>query len=80
MTRNEYIEKARELYENGEISAEAFEAMITNADVFAEEEDCRNDFGLPPWYAEIEYDDLNSLEAVQGMRFDDMNYMRYMER
>ena len=29
---------------------------------------------------EIEYDDLDTPEAMAGCHFDDMNYLRYRER
>ena len=53
-----------------------------------DEENCPywNDFEsndgsfLPRAYAEIEYDDLNTPEAMSGCHFDDMNYLRYRER
>lgn len=35
---------------------------------------------LPASYCEIEYEDMESEEAVRGCAFDDMNYLRYMER
>ena len=35
---------------------------------------------LPRTYAEIEYDDLDTPEAMSGCHFDDMNYLRYRER
>lgn len=35
---------------------------------------------LPRTYAEIEYEDMDSIEAYDGCRFDDMNYLRYTER
>ena len=35
---------------------------------------------LPSTYAEIEYDDMESPEAIIGSRWDDMNYLRYMNR
>lgn len=47
-------------------------------DEMRREED--NDSRLPDSYAEVEYDDIDSMEAYEGMRFDDMNYSRYMER
>lgn len=37
-------------------------------------------YGLPETYAEIEYNDYDSEEAMMGCRFDDMNYLRYVER
>ena len=77
MNRNEYLERARELYDRDKISAEIYNAMIENADVFCDYDDeCK----LPSAYAEIEYDDMDSAEAITGCRFDDMNYLRYMER
>lgn len=35
---------------------------------------------LPSTYAEIEYSDMETPEAIDGARFDDMNYQHYMER
>ena len=35
---------------------------------------------IPSTYAEIEYEDFDSPEAVAGARFDDMNFLRYFER
>lgn len=35
---------------------------------------------LPDTYAEIEYEDFDNPEAIDGARFDDMNYLRYTER
>ena len=55
-------------------------AMIMNADIFCDEEEDAYQGGLPPWYAEVEYSDFDSAEAVDGARFDDMNYLRYTER
>lgn len=43
------------------------------------QEDCWDE-RLPRSYCEIEYEDMESEEAVMGARFDDMNYLRYMER
>lgn len=45
-----------------------------------DEHDDDGDERLPRGYCEIEYDDMESEEAVLGCRFDDMNYLRYMER
>ena len=36
--------------------------------------------GLPDTYVEVEYSDFDNPEAVDGARFDDMNYLRYTER
>lgn len=77
MNRNEYLERVRKLYDDDKITAEVYDAMIENVDVFCDDDD---EYGLPSTYAEIEYDDMESPEAVIGCRFDDMNYLRYMER
>lgn len=53
--------------------------MVENADIFCDEED-EDDSFLPRTYAEIEYDNLDTSEAAEGCRFDDMNYLRYRER
>lgn len=79
MTRDKYFQKAQELYDSGKISEEVYDSMIMNADEFCDEEDdC--EYGLASTYAEIEYSDFDSPEAVLGARFDDMNYLRYTER
>jgi|GEM_PF-1287387 len=80
MSRNKYFKKALELYNAGQISEEAYDAMIMNADVFCDDDEECGSYGLPSTYAEIEYDDFNTAEAVDGARFDDMNYLRYTER
>jgi len=36
--------------------------------------------GLPEGYAEVEYNDFEDAEAIAGSRWDDMNYLHYMER
>ena len=35
---------------------------------------------LPDTYAEIEYNDFDNPEAIDGARWDDMNYRYYTER
>ena len=35
---------------------------------------------FPHGYAEIEYPDMETAEAYDGARFDDMNYLRHFER
>ena len=77
MTRSDYFENAQNLLSDGKVSEEVYWAMIDNADAFVDEEE---EYGLPSTYAEIEYDDLDDPEAIMGARFDDMNYMRYLER
>lgn len=79
MTKNEYLRKAQKAYDNGTISAEAYDTMVENVDVFCNEDD--EDYGfLPRTYAEIEYDDMDTAEAAAGCHFDDMNYLKYRER
>lgn len=43
-------------------------------------DDMIRESNLPSTYAEIEYEDFDSPEAIDGARFDDMNYLRYTER
>ena len=79
MTRTEYFETAKRLYDSGKISAEVYDAMWPNAEEFIDEDDDR----LLSTYAEIEYtsEQLESDPiAIEGARFDDMNYRHYMER
>lgn len=78
MKRDEYFRVASELYDSGKIDGEVYDAMVMNADEFCEDSD--EDCNLPSTYAEIEYDDFDSPEVIDGARFDDMNYLRYMER
>ncbi len=82
MKRSEYFKRALELYDSGQVSGEVYDAMIMNADEFCDDEEDEDGYhgGLPDTYAEIEYDDFDNPEAIAGARFDDMNYLRYMER
>ena len=43
-------------------------------------DDMIRESNLPSTYAEIEYEGFDSPEAIDGARFDDMNYLRYTER
>ena len=38
MTKEEYLEKAFELLNKGKISAEAYDSIISNIDIFTEKE------------------------------------------
>lgn len=78
MKRNEYLSRAFEAYNQGRISSEAYDSMVMNADVFCDEDDYED--GLPSTYAEIKYSDFDNAEAIEGAKFDDMNYLRYTER
>lgn len=40
----------------------------------------RRDERFPSGYAEVEYDDFDNAEAIDGARFDDLNFQRYYER
>ena len=82
MKRDEYFKRAQELNDSGRVRGEAYDAMIMNADVFCDDEEDEDGYwyGLPETYAEIEYSDFENPEAIAGARFDDMNFMRYMER
>lgn len=80
MTRNEYHEVAFKLQVEGKISDDVFWAILENADVFCDDDEDEDDDWLPQTYAEVEYDDFDSPEAVDGARWDDMNYLRYRER
>ena len=79
MNRKEYLKRAFEALNEGRIDEETYDAMVMNADIFCEDdEDDR--YGLPETYAEIEYDDFDDPEAIDGARWDDMNYLHYIER
>ena len=43
MTRDRYFEKARNLYENGEIDEATYDAIAMNADQFCEPEEDREE-------------------------------------
>ena len=77
MKRSEYLKRAFHLYNSGKVSGEVYDAMQLNADIFC---DADEEGGLPETYAEVEYDDFENSEALDGARWDDMNYLRYMER
>ena len=79
MKRRDYRGKAFELWETGKVSDEVYDAMIMNEDAFCEDDDDWDD-RFPAGYCEIEYEDMESEEAVRGCAFDDMNYLRYYER
>lgn len=78
MTKAEYLKRALDAYNEGRIDADTYDAMVMNADIFTDDTDEHSN--LPATYAEVEYSDFDSPEAVDGARFDDMNYLRYTER
>lgn len=80
MSRTEYINRLTEAYEAGDIDETQYFVGIDNASIVCDDDDYRDE-RLPEWYAEVEYaDPWTDPYAYEGMRFDDMNYLRYMER
>lgn len=79
MTRSEYNIRALEAWISGRITEEAYDTSMMMADVFCDEEEDRDE-RFPSAYCEIEYADPDSPEAIEGGRFDDMNFLRYYER
>ncbi|MPM22641.1 hypothetical protein SDC9_69099 [bioreactor metagenome] len=77
MTRQEYIRRAQEAYDSGRVSDEVYDCMIRNMEVFCED---NGDDRLPRSYAEVEYDNFENAEAIDGAKFDDINYRHYVER
>ena len=77
MNKTEYLQKALDAYDTGRIDKQTYDVMVETADIFCDDE---GDDRLPSWYAEIEYDDFDNPEAIEGAKFDDMNFRRYMER
>ena len=77
MTKSEYLQRALDAFDTGRVDEATYDAMVSNADIFCDDDE---DDRLPSWYAEIEYDDFDNPEAIEGAKFDDMNYLHYMER
>lgn len=80
MTRLEYFERLKKAFAADRISGDALWFALDNADIFCDEDDPDPDDRFPVGYAEVEYDDFDDPEAIQGARFDDLNYLRYLER
>lgn len=81
MKKSEYLQRAFELLNDNKISEEVYDAMIMNSEVFCEEDE--EEYGLPHTYAELEYSSerlFSDPEAIDGAKWDDMNYIHYMER
>ena len=73
--------RLEQAYTSGRIDGAAYDAGVINADIFCDDDEEQGDrYGLPSTYAEVEYSDLDTQEAYEGCRFDDRNFMRYMER
>ena len=79
MTPNEYFRKLGELCDSGKISEDTFNEMVNMSEDFCDEYD-EWDSRFPKGYCEVEYDDMESEEAVAGCAFDDMNFLRHFER
>lgn len=79
MNRIEYLRRAFKAYNEGRIDGGAYDAAVMNADIFCDDDEC-DGYGLPDTYAEVEYSDFDSAEAIDGARWDDMNFRYYMER
>ena len=80
MTKKAYMERLERAYAEGRISIEAYDAGIMNADIFCDDDEEDYYSQIPETYAEIEYEDMDTPEAILGARFDDMNLTRYLER
>ena len=78
MKKSEYLQRAFDAYNAGRVDADTYDAMVENADIFCDEDG--GDDRLPSWYAEVEYDDFDNPEAIEGAKFDDINFRRYTER
>ena len=66
MTKRQIISALEDYADNEEVDLAALEGW--------EEE------RFPRGYAEIDYEDMETAEAYDGARFDDMNYLRHFER
>lgn len=74
MDRYEMAALLADCVDRGEISEEAAGAVLNAFDNYSPKG------FLPETYAEVDYGDRDDAEAADGMRFDDMNYLRYRER
>lgn len=75
MRKCNYLHVALNLLNEGKIDEEVYNAMVENSDSF-----CDEDERFPEGYSEIDYGDRDDPEAIDGMRFDDLNYLRCRER
>ena len=79
MTKAVYRKRLERAFLNGQISVTEFDKGLAIADVVCDDGQFR-DRRFDDCYAEIEYADMDSREAVEGCWFDDMNYLRHFER
>ena len=80
MKLSKFLDRVTEAYNSDEISEEVYDAVIKASEMFGDEDD---DDRLPSTYAEVEYtsEQLESDPlAIEGARWDDINYRHYMER
>lgn len=66
--------------EEWEIEAEYVDRVSDTRIYEVRKPDDQGDDRLPEAYAEVEYDNFDSPESIDGARFDDRNYNHYMER
>lgn len=66
-------------YDNERIEDGAYEILSGVVDAL-EKANAEHSSGLPSGYAEVEYDNFENAEAIDGAKFDDLNYLRYTER
>ena len=78
-TAEDLIGLAEGLEESGhDESADRLRSIVGRIENWVSEE--VQEERLPHGYAEIEYDDFESAEAIEGAKWDDLNFMHYMER
>ena len=58
----------------------ALEDYADNEEISLADLEGQEDERFPRGYAEIDYEDMETAEAAEGARFDDMNYLRHFER
>ena len=86
MKLSAFLDRVTEAYDSDEISEEIYDAVIKASEMFGDEDeecDYNRDDRLPSSYAEVEYtsEQLESDPlAIEGAKWDDMNYRHYMER
>lgn len=80
MRREDYEKKVLGLYHGGQIDEDTYNTMVEVAGELYDDDEDDYYYGLPSSYAEVEYNDFENAEAIDGARFDDINYLRYTER
>ena len=67
MTRSEYLKAAQDAYDSGKVSAEAYDSMLMNVDVFCEPEDECYDESIKITES-INYDDERLQELIDNIK------------